>query len=287
MVQRSPTYVMSTDPGWRFLLDGTYREGGPPTDVLDRMRSAFPRAISLEYLQRQTQELAKLDAYICSYGVFQDYYTRIYMTAHSASAIYWIGSVTPFIMLMTGIPIGRLYDRGHWFTFFGLGLFFPIFFLQLATTTHGLGKEFAFYSVLILNACACLGSILCSMITRIIGVDILAAFSAVGCACICFAFSAIGSATSVALVGVIYGLSFGTLISVLPALVGLLTDDPSELGLRLGIAYAFAGPPIMGALLNGYHWWKTSVFSAMVLLASAACFITVLISIRHHKKVEG
>ncbi|KAF5347925.1 hypothetical protein D9756_010130 [Leucocoprinus leucothites] len=372
--------------------------------------------------------------YVCSFGVFQDYYTRVYMTAYSPSTISWIGSVNTFILLAVGLMGGRLYDRGYvvsllyggaflmslslfmlsfakpnqyaviiatqgigmglgggityipsfaivsqyfdkkrgmvlplvaagvsagaaltpiminnllqkrnlafavttrihagmmtvfliiacllikprlpppkthaslmvcfkkfskdkayvimttGFTFFGLGLFFPIFFLQLAATTHGLDKEFAFYSLVILNSCSSAGRILSALVAHKTRVDWMAVGSATVCGCIIFAFLKIGSALSVVLVGVIYGFAFGILVATMAPLTNMLTDNPAELGLRLGIAFAWTGlgelvgPPIMGALLTGYHWWRPAVFSGLLLLAAAACFTAVSIIVRN------
>ncbi|KAF5354879.1 hypothetical protein D9756_005680 [Leucocoprinus leucothites] len=52
-------------------------------------------------------------SFICSFGVYQDFYTRIYMTEHSPSAISWIGSVASFLTISTGLVGGRLYDKGY------------------------------------------------------------------------------------------------------------------------------------------------------------------------------
>ncbi|KAJ3557097.1 hypothetical protein NP233_g11828 [Leucocoprinus birnbaumii] len=155
------------------------------------------------------------------------------------------------------------------FFFFGLGLFFPIFYLQLAATTHGLSKEFAFYSLVILNGCACAGSFICAFVSRKVRADYVTIFSAIGCSIICYAFASVGTPASIVLIGVIYGLSYGVIISILTPLVSLVNDEPKELGFRLGIAYAcagvaeLAGPPIMGALLSGYKWWRPATFAGL------------------------
>jgi hypothetical protein len=100
-----------------------------------------------------------------------------------------------------------------------------MFYLQLAATTHGLDETFAFYSVslmtpeqciqdnslihdhqlVILNGCGFVARILCGFIARKISVIHLAIAAATVCGCITFAFVAIGSATSIVLVGVLYG----------------------------------------------------------------------------------
>ncbi|KXN87183.1 Riboflavin transporter MCH5 [Leucoagaricus sp. SymC.cos] len=346
--------------------------------------------------------------YMNAFGVYQDYYTRVYMTAYSASAISWIGSVSAFILLLSSLIVGRLYDHGYCMTLlysgsflislslfmlslvkqdqyvpaflcqgigiglgggliyvpsfgivaqyflrkraltlaivtagvstsstvipimvnsllqkptltfgdvarvnaglittilliacclikprspptrnhvnirtslrrfsrdwayvilvlgntlFGTALFFPIFFLQLAATTHGLSKTFSFYSRVILSGCGFFGRVLCGFVSRKIGVDILAIVSAAACGSITFVFIVIGSKVSIVLVGIIYGFFYGVLVAVIAPMTTSLSDNIDDIGLRLGISFAFSGlgelvgPPIMGALLADYHWW--------------------------------
>ncbi|KAG2741994.1 MFS general substrate transporter [Suillus brevipes Sb2] len=52
--------------------------------------------------------------YISSFGVYQDYYTRIYLANHPPSAISWIGALTTFLTVSVTLISGPLYDRG-WF----------------------------------------------------------------------------------------------------------------------------------------------------------------------------
>jgi MFS family permease len=49
-----------------------------------------------------------------SFGVYQDYYTRIYLTNYPPSAISWIGALTSFLTVNVTLISGPLYDRG-WF----------------------------------------------------------------------------------------------------------------------------------------------------------------------------
>ncbi|KAF8685310.1 hypothetical protein AX14_004047 [Amanita brunnescens Koide BX004] len=48
-----------------------------------------------------------------AFGVFQDYYTTVFLTKYSASDISWIGSVQVFFELILGVVAGRLYDAGY------------------------------------------------------------------------------------------------------------------------------------------------------------------------------
>ncbi|KAG2129528.1 MFS general substrate transporter [Suillus cothurnatus] len=52
--------------------------------------------------------------YISSFGVYQDYYTRIYLTNYPPSTISWIGALTSFLAVNVTLISGPLYDRG-WF----------------------------------------------------------------------------------------------------------------------------------------------------------------------------
>ncbi|KAG2140800.1 major facilitator superfamily domain-containing protein [Suillus cothurnatus] len=52
--------------------------------------------------------------YTSSFGVYQDYYTRIYLPKYSPSAISWIGALASFLAVNVTLISGPLYDRG-WF----------------------------------------------------------------------------------------------------------------------------------------------------------------------------
>ncbi|KAJ6544706.1 MFS general substrate transporter [Mycena sp. CBHHK59/15] len=51
---------------------------------------------------------------IQSFGVYQDYYTRISLNEHPPSDVSWIGSVQIFFLFAGGIFSGKLFDEG-WF----------------------------------------------------------------------------------------------------------------------------------------------------------------------------
>ncbi|KAF8800125.1 MFS general substrate transporter, partial [Phlegmacium glaucopus] len=51
--------------------------------------------------------------YIYSFGVYQDFYTRIYLSHQGPSNISWIGSVQLTISLSLGIVAGKLFDKGY------------------------------------------------------------------------------------------------------------------------------------------------------------------------------
>ncbi|KAF8634296.1 hypothetical protein AX17_004249 [Amanita inopinata Kibby_2008] len=73
--------------------------------------------------------------YIYSFGVYQDYYTRVFLTSSSPSKIAWMGSVQLALPFAEGIVAGKLFDAGHIRTvmIFGSTIFtFCLFMLSLA-----------------------------------------------------------------------------------------------------------------------------------------------------------
>lgn len=51
--------------------------------------------------------------YLYSWGVYQDYYTRIYLPSYSSSSIAWMGSLQLALPFLLGLPAGRLFDAGY------------------------------------------------------------------------------------------------------------------------------------------------------------------------------
>ncbi|QRV97743.1 major facilitator superfamily transporter [Ceratobasidium sp. AG-Ba] len=51
--------------------------------------------------------------YANAFGVYQDYYTRIYMTNKTSSEIAWIGSTQVCLQFVMGLVSGKLFDSGH------------------------------------------------------------------------------------------------------------------------------------------------------------------------------
>ncbi|EJD54743.1 MFS general substrate transporter [Auricularia subglabra TFB-10046 SS5] len=50
---------------------------------------------------------------VSSFGVFEDYYVRVYLTNHTASDVAWIGSVQLFFVHAVGVIAGKLFDDGY------------------------------------------------------------------------------------------------------------------------------------------------------------------------------
>lgn len=73
--------------------------------------------------------------YTSAYGVFQDFYTQIYLTNSTPSAIAWIGSINAFLISSVGLMSGRMVDRGAFYPVMKIGCLlqcFLLFMLSLA-----------------------------------------------------------------------------------------------------------------------------------------------------------
>ncbi|TFK75528.1 monocarboxylate permease [Pluteus cervinus] len=54
-------------------------------------------------------------AYTNAFGVYQDYYVRVYLSHSGPSAIGWIGGVQIFLIFSLGLGTGLAFDRGYFF----------------------------------------------------------------------------------------------------------------------------------------------------------------------------
>ncbi|KAK1218845.1 hypothetical protein PQX77_018461 [Marasmius sp. AFHP31] len=73
--------------------------------------------------------------YLYAFGVYEDYYTRVYLTNHTPSSIAWIGSFQLMMPFALGVVSGKLFDEGHFHivqVVGGLLFAFSLFMLSLA-----------------------------------------------------------------------------------------------------------------------------------------------------------
>ncbi|KAL4262826.1 Proton-linked Monocarboxylate Transporter [Pleurotus pulmonarius] len=73
-----------------------------------------------------------------SFGVFQDYYTRVSLSEHSPSTISWIGSTQLFLDFSIGLPAGRLFDAGYFRSLMlvGSGIYLFSYFMLSISQPH-------------------------------------------------------------------------------------------------------------------------------------------------------
>ncbi|KAF7378261.1 Flavin-containing monooxygenase [Mycena sanguinolenta] len=63
MYQRSSTHVLTAKNGLARIMKPIYWEGGPPTEVADRLNASFPHLMSISLNQRQARVIAEDDKY--------------------------------------------------------------------------------------------------------------------------------------------------------------------------------------------------------------------------------
>lgn len=71
-----------------------------------------------------------------AYGTFQNYYELTYLTDETSSNIAWVGTVTMFLLILTGVISGPLFDLGYFKTMLFAGAAmetFGMFMLSLST----------------------------------------------------------------------------------------------------------------------------------------------------------
>ncbi|KAI5118374.1 hypothetical protein M0805_008702 [Coniferiporia weirii] len=159
------------------------------------------------------------------------------------------------------------------------GLFFPIFYLQLDATVHGVNSNFAFYSLPILNAASMVGRILPGFLSRKVGLLNMLIITSMFCAVVIFGMLGIHALGSVAAIGVLFGLFSGSYVTLIAPMLTMLADHPSEIGARIGFGFSFQGlggligTPIMGALLTtDYIWWRPIVYGGVLCASSTVTY---------------
>ncbi|KAF7323715.1 MFS general substrate transporter [Mycena kentingensis (nom. inval.)] len=183
-------------------------------------------------------------------------------------------------------------DRPYVFATVGMvtyviAFWYPVFFLQLAATTHGMSDKFAFYVLVIMNGAGLVGRVSSGFIAEIVGVaPAVTASTAAGTAFV-FCFLALKDVGSTVVLAVLGGYFFGFYAALLPSLLASLTDDCSELGMRMGLSFTIEGiggligPPICGALLTSrFIWWRPTLFSGIMGLVGFSLFAAASMSER-------
>ncbi|KAG2152570.1 major facilitator superfamily domain-containing protein [Suillus bovinus] len=196
-------------------------------------------------------------------------------------------------------------------TLFQIGFYYPIFYLQLDSTKHGIDKNFSFYSLVMMNAACFIGRCMTGIIAAYIGVLNFTIVSSVACSAITISMIALSDVASVVVLGVAYGYFSGIFIALIVPLVAVLTPDLSELGARMGICFAFTGMyhlalfselltvrecsgfggllggPLSGALLGSqYTWWIASLFSGLISLVGSLFFVVMRLMI-YRRGISG
>ncbi|KZT63274.1 MFS general substrate transporter [Daedalea quercina L-15889] len=163
-----------------------------------------------------------------------------------------------------------------------LGVYVPLFYLQLFAVDHGVSAHITTYSLAILNAGSTLGRLVPTFLADRMGVYNMLVPAMFASAALIFAMFGATNGPGVVLVGLIFGFASGAYISLIPSLLGQLCRNMGELGVKMGLAYTVVaasnliGNPIAGALLSTstggpLTWWRAIVFTGCVAAAGSVC----------------
>ncbi|KAJ6449949.1 major facilitator superfamily domain-containing protein [Mycena sanguinolenta] len=186
------------------------------------------------------------------------------------------GHDTPYVLATLGLAM------------FSFAFYFPLFFLQLDAVTRGIDRTFSFYSLVIISASSFVGRICPGFFAHSLGIANMATASA-GCGAV-FILGMIGlsNIASVVVLAILYGFCAGVFITTMAPLVAILTEDLTELGLRMGLFFATEGigPPINGALHGrDFVWWRPALFSGLMGLVGFTFFLAAVLTVRHKHRL--
>ncbi|KAI0926615.1 hypothetical protein AcV7_005507 [Taiwanofungus camphoratus] len=170
---------------------------------------------------------------------------------------------------------------GAFFT--SLGVYVPLFYLQLFAADHGVNARITTYALAILNAGGVVGRLLPPFLADEIGIYNMLLPSIFMSAALIFSIFGATTSAGVVLVALLFGFSCGAYTSLIPSLLVTLSSTLSELGVRMGFAYSvvavatLTGNPIAGALLGtgrgdsqSLTWWRAIIFAGICTIAGLA-----------------
>ncbi|KZT01573.1 MFS general substrate transporter [Laetiporus sulphureus 93-53] len=157
-----------------------------------------------------------------------------------------------------------------------LGIYVPLFYLQLFAEDHGVDSRITTYCLAILNAGSIAGRLVPTFLADRLGVYNMILPSILACTALIFAIFGATNSAGIILVALLFGFASGAYISLIPSLLVQLCNSMSELGVKMGLAYTvvavanLTGNPIAGALLGTGRndatflmWWRALVFTGV------------------------
>ncbi|KAJ5127740.1 hypothetical protein N7448_008519 [Penicillium atrosanguineum] len=85
-----------------------------------------------------------------AYGSFESFYALTYIPTFSASAIAWIGTIQSWLLIVSGLISGPLFDRGYFSIMIGAGAFLAVFGFMMLSLSHD-------YYAIFLSQGVCMG----------------------------------------------------------------------------------------------------------------------------------
>ncbi|KAJ7629386.1 major facilitator superfamily domain-containing protein [Mycena polygramma] len=181
-------------------------------------------------------------------------------------------------LILTDLPYMTFVVGG---IFIMLGLFYPIFYLQLYAIQQGIREQIAFDTITLINAGGIVGRLIPNLLSDRIGsfnVIIPVVFSTA--ACILAMLAVTLNAGGLIAISLLYGAMNAGYVSMTPALLADLSNDRSEIGLRMGLWFTFtaaaalAGQPLSGTLILGNFRWSTAFAGGTVFVGGCLAILS-------------
>jgi len=138
-----------------------------------------------------------------------------------------------------------------------------------------------------MNASSFIGQLTSGVLVQHFGVSAVLTSSTFGGTVLLFSLIGLRTLASVVVIGILYGYSAGIFQALWAPVLVILSPDPSDLGTRMGISYAFMalggliGPPISGALLTkDFIWWRGAVFNGVMAAVGWSCLVAMQVILR-------
>ncbi|KZT01338.1 MFS general substrate transporter [Laetiporus sulphureus 93-53] len=171
---------------------------------------------------------------------------------------------------------------------YGLGMWFPSYYVQLYAEQHGISEKLSFYALAIMNFANMVGRILPNWLGDRFGVLDIYIPCVLASGGIVFATFGCSTPYGLVLFTIFYGFFFGTGVSLYLPVVSSISKDGVDIGKRMGISLfpvgiaSLIGNPINGAILGqDYIWWKGVTFAGVTMLAGGAILVLIrLIKLR-------
>lgn len=87
--------------------------------------------------------------YTFAFGSFQNYYESEYLLGTSASSIAWIGSIQAFLLILSGVFAGPLFDLGYFKIMINGGAFLSTLGAMMLSLSHEYWQIFITQGVLV------------------------------------------------------------------------------------------------------------------------------------------
>ncbi|TDL15990.1 MFS general substrate transporter [Rickenella mellea] len=174
-----------------------------------------------------------------------------------------------------------------------LGLYFPMFYVQIFAESHHIDQGLANWALSIINLCGIPGRIVPNWIADQMGIFPVYIFCMTAAAVLCLVMPVCTTIGPFLFFCIAYGFFSGSLVSLFFPTFIELNPNPAEIGVRLGLACMacavanLIGTPIAGALVGPHNKWVRGTSFAGVAQLIAAVLLCFAYRIHSRRNKPG